>query len=99
MKFPFTKQDGSNDCGAACLSMIIKHYKGYINLEELREKTKTNRSGTNAYNIVKCALNLGFDSYGIKTNLEDENIVLPAIAHTTIDNKYNHFISLKKNTA
>lgn len=96
MKFPFTKQDGSNDCGAACLSMIIKHYKGYINLEELREKTKTNRSGTNAYNIVKYALELGFNSYGIKTNLEDKNIVLPAIAHTTIDNKYNHFIVITK---
>jgi len=27
-KYPYTKQEGIKDCGAACLSMIIKYYKG-----------------------------------------------------------------------
>src|SRR5574344_836435 len=93
----FTKQENMSDCGAASLSMIIKYYGGYINLDALRYLTKTNKSGTNAYNIIMCARELGFKAYGIKTKI-DKKIVLPAIAHMTIDKKYDHFIVVYKIT-
>ena len=33
-KYPFIKQTGIKDCAAASLLMIIKYYKGYINIEQ-----------------------------------------------------------------
>jgi len=94
-KYPYTKQEGIKDCGAACLSMIIKYYKGYLNLEELRDLTKTTKEGTTAYHMVEAAKKIGFDCKGVECNLKDinkNNIILPAIAFVTIDKSYNHFI-------
>lgn len=96
-KYPHTKQEGIKDCGAASLSMIIKYYKGYYNLEYLRELTKTTRDGTTAYHLIEASKKIGFKSSGIKCSLMDmgkNDVVLPAIAHVTIDNSYNHFVVL-----
>ena len=43
MKYNFQKQDGLKDCGVASVSMIIKHYNGFVNHEKLCEMTKTNK--------------------------------------------------------
>lgn len=96
-KYPHTKQEGIKDCGAASLSMIIKYYKGYYNLEYLRNLTKTSREGTTAYHLIEASKKIGFKSSGIKCSLMDvkkNNIVLPCIAHVTVDNSYNHFVVL-----
>lgn len=98
-KYPFIKQKGLKDCGVASLMMIIKYYKGKISFEELRDLTKTNKNGTTAYHVMEAANKLGFDAKGIKCKLEDlneENIVLPAIAHVVIDKTYNHFVVIYK---
>ncbi|MDD2377963.1 MAG: peptidase domain-containing ABC transporter [Bacilli bacterium] len=94
-KYPFVKQEGIKDCGCASLLMIIKHYKGYISLERLRDMTKTTKSGTNAYNLIETAKLLGFEAKGIKTNIDDltsENVILPCIAHVTINESYKHYV-------
>lgn len=94
-KYPFIKQTGIKDCAAASLLMIIKYYNGYINIESLSDMLETNKNGTNAYNIVKVANNIGFSAKGIKTELNqinDSNIILPCIAHVILDNKYKHYI-------
>ena len=94
-KYPHTKQEGIKDCGASCLSMIIRYYNGYYNLEDLRELTKTTKNGTTAYHLIEASKKIGFNSKGIKISLnefETNNIVLPAIAHVTIDKSYNHFV-------
>lgn len=93
-KFPFVKQEDSKDCGPVCLQMIIKYYNGYVNLEEIRNLSKTNRSGTNAYNLIECAKEIGFEAYGIKGELNEieEDIILPCIAHVIIDKKMSHFV-------
>jgi len=75
--------------------MIIKYYKGYINKNTLLEMTKTNKEGTTMFHLNETLLKLGFDSKGVKCNLEDitkENIILPSIANVTINNSYKHFI-------
>ena len=73
--------------------MIIMYYGGYINLEKLRDLTKTNRDGTTAYDIVTTAKNIGFNSYGIKQDLEsDSKLILPIIAHVIIDKSLYHFV-------
>ena len=94
-KYPFTKQDAIKDCAPASLQMIIKYYNGYTSLERLRNLMKTDKSGTNAYNLIEAAKILGFEAYGVKTKLEElnkNNLILPAIAHVVIDNSYSHFI-------
>ncbi len=91
-KYPFVKQSGIKDCGAACLLMIVKYYNGDISLENLRDLTKTSKNGTTAYHLIQAAKTLGFDAYGLKLNELNKDITLPVIASVTIDNKYKHFI-------
>lgn len=93
------RQDGFKDCGPTCLSMIIKHYKGYIDINELKEMCKTDKNGTTAYHLIETAKKCGFESYGVKCNLEDinkNNIILPCIAHVIFNNSYKHYVVIKK---
>jgi ATP-binding cassette subfamily B protein len=91
-RYPFVKQLGITDCGAASLSMIIKYHKGNIPTHIIREEIKTTRKGVSAYNIIKYGKEIGFDSKGIKCELNYiKNIPKPFIAHVTIDN-LDHFI-------
>lgn len=94
-KYPFVKQEGIKDCGVASLMMIIKYYKGTIGFEQLRDVLKTTKKGTTAYHLIEGAKQIGFDAKGVKCKLEelnDDNIVLPAIAHVVINKTYNHYI-------
>lgn len=94
-KYPFIKQEGIRDCGAASLQMIIKYYHGFINLESLRNITKTTKEGTNAYNLICAANKIGFSAKGVKCELNDikkNNIILPCIANIIVDKSYLHFI-------
>jgi len=98
-KYPFIKQNGIKDCAAASLLMIIKYYNGYINIEALSDMLETDRFGTSAYNIIKVAESIGFNSKGIKTELKDinnNNLILPCIAHVIIDKKYKHYVVIYK---
>ena len=94
-KYPFVKQEGIKDCGATSLQMIIKYYHGFLNLESVRNMTKTTKEGTNAYNIVCAANKIGFSAKGVKCEFDDitnDNIILPCIANITLDNSYLHFV-------
>ena len=94
-KYPFSKQESLKDCAPASLQMIIKYYNGYTSMERLRDLMKTDKNGTNAYNLIEAAKTLGFESYGVKTKLSEinkDNLILPSIAHVIINNSYTHFI-------
>lgn len=97
-KYPFIKQDGIKDCGVTCLAMIIKYYDGYISLEKLRLLTKTGKEGVNAYNLCEGAKEIGFDAYGLRSNLKylnEDKIIFPCIAHVKINN-YQHYVVIYK---
>ena len=99
MKYPFVKQRDLKSCGISSLLMIIKYYKGNVLLEELEDKTETNKLGTTAYNIIKAANNLGFNAYGVKydiNNINGEELFLPCIAHVVIEEKYLHYVVIYK---
>lgn len=98
-KYPFTKQNGLKNCACACMQMIIKYYNGYISLEDLSNYLNTDKSGTNALRIVEVFKEIGFSAEGIRTSLDEinkDNLILPAIAHVTIDKSYNHYIIIYK---
>ena len=94
-KYPMVKQIGERDCGAACLAMIIRYYQGDYSLDELRDLTLTTRNGTNAYNLVEAATNIGFEANCYKCSIDDmqkSNLILPCIANVLVDGKYKHFV-------
>lgn len=98
-KYPFIKQDEAKDCGAACLYMIIDYYKGHLSMEKIRDLLKIDKNGTTAYHIVEGSKKIGFESKGVKCNLEDineDNIILPCIANVIINNTYRHFVVIYK---
>ncbi len=97
-KYPFVKQQDLKDCASCCLLMIIKYYNGFVPLEKLRDITKTNKLGVNAYNLCEGAKNIGFETECLKVKLNDlskKEIFLPIIAHVTINN-YGHYIVIYK---
>ncbi len=94
-KYPFVKQDDLKDCAIASLLMIIRFYKGNMSKEKLRQMSRTTKSGTTAYHLIETARAIGFRSEGIRIKIEEvehNNIILPCIAHVTIDKIYQHYI-------
>ncbi|MBE6150040.1 MAG: peptidase domain-containing ABC transporter [Firmicutes bacterium] len=92
-------QEGIKDCGPTCLLMIIKHYKGNISIEKLKEMCKTSKKGTTAYHLIEAAKNCGFEANGYKCKLKDlneENIILPCIAYVLLNNTYQHYVVIDK---
>ncbi len=71
--------------------MIIRYYKGYVGTEQLRDMTKTDKTGVTAYHLVKTLNKLGFKANGLKVPLHKIDN-LPVIAHVTIDSTYNHYV-------
>ena len=97
--FKKIKQEGFKDCGPSCLFAIIKHYKGHVDLNVLRDMCKTDKLGTTAYHLIEASKKIGFESYGIKCQIEDfnkQNVILPCIAHVIINNSYNHYVVIEK---
>lgn len=87
------RQDGLKDCGVCCLLSIIRYYDGNMSLEVLRELTNTTKNGVSAYNLVETAIKLGFNSYGLKSEVADINKeILPVISHVLVNKSYQHFI-------
>ena len=90
-------QDGIKECGAACLLSIIKYYGGNVSLERLLELTKTNKEGTNFYNLQKAAMEIGLLSKGYKIEQFDKllNVEKPFISQI-VKNNYTHFVVVYK---
>ncbi len=98
-KIEVVRQQDIQDCGACCLSCIIKYYNGYVPLYKIRDDTNTTNTGTTAYHIVAAACNYGFDAMGVKVDdIHNDNIYYPAIAHVILKNGLNHFEVIYKTT-
>ena len=88
----FIKQEGIRDCGICCLYNIIRFYGGNIDIEKLRDLTKTNENGTSIYNLIEASNKLGFISKAYHCEINDlESQIFPLIAYTKI-NSFNHFV-------
>ena len=97
LKKYITKQEDIKDCGASCISSVIKYFDGYVPMEIIRQDTLTNKEGTTAFHIMKALNKYGFDVAGYKIeNIEEEMIVLPAIAHLVLQNNLHHFVVIYK---
>ncbi len=94
-KRKFVRQENLKDCGAACLLMIMRHYGGNYPVERLRDLMKTDRNGTTALNLIKAAVEVGFDARGYKCH-DYNDIKCPSIAHVIINKSYHHYVVIEK---
>ena len=88
----FVKQTSVNDCGVACLLMILNNYGISATMNELKNKIRIKENGVSAYEIVKVSKKYNLTCIGYK-NINLENIKLPAIVHTNSDN-VGHYVVL-----
>lgn len=92
IKTPTIIQMEVAECGAACLAIILAHYKKYIPLEELRVSCGITRDGSKANNIISAAEHYGLIAHGYSTTLPSlDDIELPAILFWN----FEHFVVLE----
>jgi ATP-binding cassette, subfamily C, bacterial len=84
-KYISVLQHSEEDCGAACLATIAKHYKRNLNINRIREVVGTGQQGTTLLGLRQGAETLGFNARTVKASPEILNRIneapLPAIIH------------------
>jgi ATP-binding cassette subfamily B protein len=92
-RVPVVLQMSSNECGAACLAMILGHYRHNADLLECRELCGSGRDGASAQAIASAARRYGLRPRGYSMEPENFKLLrLPAIAHWN----FNHFVVVEK---
>ncbi|MEA5466241.1 peptidase domain-containing ABC transporter [Leptothoe sp. PORK10 BA2] len=85
MNYPAILQHSEEDCGAACLASIAKHYGRTFSLSRMREMVGTGQLGTTLLGLRRGAENLGFKAQAVQASdlLIDRlaEAPLPAIIH------------------
>ncbi len=94
MKYQSVLQHSEEDCGAACLATIAKHYGRSFSLNHMREVVGTGQLGTTLLGLRRGAEALGFNAHAVQATPELidrlREAPLPAIIHW----KGNHWIVL-----
>ncbi|MGK7947614.1 MAG: peptidase domain-containing ABC transporter [Xenococcaceae cyanobacterium] len=85
MKYQLVQQYSEEDCGAACLASIAKHYDRIFTLNHIREAVGTGQLGTTLLGLRQGAEILGFNARSVKASSEIFDRIneapLPAIIH------------------
>lgn len=84
MNYQIVKQHSEEDCGAASLATICKHYGKTFTINRCREAVGTGQQGTTLLGLKQGAEALGFNSRAVKAPLDaiaQKKIPLPAIIH------------------
>ena len=85
MRAQIVRQHSEEDCGAACIATIAKHYGRTFSLSRVREEVGTGSQGTTLLGLDRGANALGFSSRHVKATpqlLDNLNkITLPAVIH------------------
>ena len=80
------------ECGAASLSMILRHYGKYLSLDKLRIDCDVNRDGSTASNVLRAARLNGLEAKGFKKEVSAlYETKMPVIIHWN----FNHFLVLE----
>lgn len=93
MKYTFYKQLDVMDCGATCLRMVARQYGRAYSINKLRRICETGKQGVSLYAISHAAEQIGFNTLGVKSRIEDlPEVPMPCILHW----QDSHFIVLHK---
>jgi ATP-binding cassette subfamily B protein len=81
------------DCGVVCLKSILNYYKSDLYIEQLREWSGTNKTGTTMLGLLQCAKKIGFNAEGFEADIESlktcNNL---CILHILKDNILQHYV-------
>jgi ATP-binding cassette subfamily B protein len=93
--YPFYEQQGSNDCGVACLVMLGRHWGKRFNINQLRSAANINRNGSSLQGLINAAESIGFSTRPVQATLDSlAKHKSPAIVHW----RGNHYIVVFKVT-
>jgi ABC-type bacteriocin/lantibiotic exporter with double-glycine peptidase domain len=84
MKHAIVRQQSEEDCGAACLATIAKHYGRTFTLARIRQAVGTGNRGTTLLGLRRGGEGLGFHARQIKIDPQTAKLELaplPAIIH------------------
>ncbi|MEB3337135.1 MAG: ABC transporter transmembrane domain-containing protein, partial [Leptolyngbyaceae bacterium] len=68
-RYPWVEQQSSSDCGAACLSMILRYWGKRVPVHVLRDRANVGRTGASLKNLAKAAEALNFHARPVKASL------------------------------
>jgi ATP-binding cassette subfamily B protein len=81
-RYPWLRQHGETDCGAACLAMVSRFYGVRLAIGRLRDLIQAGPEGASLYNLAAGAEALGYITRAVKTDVGHlAGLGLPAIAH------------------
>jgi ATP-binding cassette subfamily B protein len=81
-RYPALMQLSETDCGAACLSMILRYYRKDVSINRLRDIANVSREGATLYSLAEAAEAVGFQARGIRASYDHLlKAETPAIAH------------------
>jgi ABC-type bacteriocin/lantibiotic exporter with double-glycine peptidase domain len=84
MKYAIVRQHSEEDCGAACLATIAKHYGRTFTIARIREAVGTGTRGTTLLGLQRGAEGLGFHARPIRVEAHTDKVnpaLLPGIIH------------------
>ena len=91
--FPFVRQHDSMQCGAACLSMICRHFGLRYSIAKISDLCPATTEGVSMHGISETAKRIGFRVVSAKSTIAAlQEGPLPAILHWN----QNHFVVLYK---
>lgn len=87
---PSVLQMEATECGAAALSMILRHYGKYLTLEQIRQDTGVGRDGSKASNLAQAAKGYDLETQSFQVDDLDDlaHIMPPSLLHW----EFNHFV-------
>jgi HlyB family type I secretion system ABC transporter len=90
-RFAFVGQIDAMDCGAACLSMVCRHFGRDVSLSLIRRLCHVSQDGTSLKALCEAATELGLAARSVKASVRNlPEMPLPAIVHW----EGNHWIVL-----
>ena len=79
-KFPVVKQDDEAECGAACLTMITRHYGKNFTLGQIKELSNVSTAYASPIDVITGAENLGYSAKAYALTFDEMyKVKLPGI--------------------
>jgi len=90
---PMIFQAEANECGLACLAMVVSYFGQTTDIRSIREASNLPAFGASLKHLTRAAAAAGLKSRPLKLELADlPRLATPAILHWDLD----HFVVLKK---